>query len=145
MSEMITATAKRLKGHHHEVAVDDHVIVVDEPTEAGGENTGPSPTRLLAASLASCTAITIGMYADRKEWDIDGLEVAVDYGGKPKGADAAEFVIHLRYPDGMDEDRIAKIRTIAAKCPVHRTLTGKVEIEMLDEFASAPENGSGSI
>jgi len=142
---VITATAKRIKGHHHEVMVDDHVVVVDEPAEAGGEDTGPSPTRLLAASLASCTAITIGMYADRKEWDVEGLEVAVDYEGKPKGADTANFTIHLRYPEGLEEEQIAKIRTIAAKCPVHRTLTGAVQIDMLDEFADMEPDTSDPV
>lgn len=137
---MITATARQVKGHHHEVELDGHVVVVDEPTASGGSDAGPSPTRLLAASLASCTAITIGMYAERKEWDIEGLEVAVDFEGAPKGADTAEFVLHLRYPEGMGEERISRIRTIAAKCPVHRTLTGKVRIAMLDEFATAPES-----
>lgn len=134
---MITAKAHRVKGHHHEVEVDGHVVVVDEPTESGGTNEGPSPTRLLAASLASCTAITIGMYAERKEWDIEGLEVAVDFEGTPKAVDAAKFVVHLRYPEGMDEEMWSKLRTIAAKCPVHRSLTGTVEIEIADEFAEA--------
>lgn len=132
---MITATARRREGYTHDVEMDTHKIVADEPKDAGGADEGPSPTRLLAASLASCTAITVAMYAGRKEWDIDGLEVAVDFAGSPKGTDAAEFVIHLRYPEGIDEERINKIRSIAAKCPVHRTLTGKVVIEMLDEFA----------
>ena len=130
---MITATAKRRKGHLHDVEVDGHVLVVDEPTEEGGTNEGPSPTRLLAASLASCTAITIGMYADRKEWDIEDLEVAVDFEGTPAGAETAKFKIRLDLPDGLDEDQINRIRTIAAKCPVHRTLTGRVEIELVDE------------
>jgi putative redox protein len=130
---VITATAKRRKGHHHDVEVDGHALVVDEPTEAGGTNEGPSPTRLLAASLASCTAITIGMYADRKEWDIDDLEVAVDFEGTPTGAETAKFKIRLDLPDGLDEDQVNRIRTIAAKCPVHRTLTGRVEIEVVDE------------
>jgi len=141
---VITATARQVKGHHHEVEVDGHVVVVDEPIESGGSDAGPSPTRLLAASLASCTAITIGMYAERKEWDIEGLEVAVDFGEAPKAADTAEFVVHLRYPEGMDEERIGKIRTVAAKCPVHRTLTGKVQIEMLDEFAAAEPESAGA-
>ena len=74
---MITATARRRKGHRHEVDADGHLVVVDEPTDAGGTDGGPSPTRLLAASLASCTAITIGMYADRKEWDIEGLHAEI--------------------------------------------------------------------
>lgn len=130
---MITATARRREGYRHEVEVDGHVMVVDEPTDTGGTDAGPSPTRLLAASLASCTAITIVMYADRKEWDMDGLEVSVDFEGTPKGADAAHFTVNLALPAGLDDDQVDRIRTIAAKCPVHRTLTGEVEIEIGDE------------
>lgn len=137
---MIRATARALTGHHHEVEVDGHVVVVDEPKASGGTDAGPSPTRLLAASLASCTAITIGMYADRKEWDIEGLEVSVDFEGSPKGADIAKFLIHLHLPEGLDEAQVDRLRTIAAKCPVHRTLTGKVEIEIRDAVESAPRD-----
>lgn len=125
---MIHATARRRKGHHHEVEVDGHVVVVDEPTEAGGTDIGPSPTRLLAASLASCTAITIGMYADRKEWDIEGLEVTVDFEGAPKVGETARFVVNLDLPDGLSDEQIDRIETIAGKCPVHRILAGTVEM-----------------
>lgn len=130
---MITASATRLDGLKHRVEVDGHEFISDEPVEAGGTDAGPSPTRLLAAALASCTSITITMYASRKEWDLDGLHVVVDYEGAPKGADTAHFTVHLGLPDGLDEEQIDKIRTIAAKCPVHRTLTGRVEIAIDQE------------
>lgn len=126
---MITATARRRKGHHHEVEVDGHVVVVDEPTEAGGTDIGPSPTRLLAAALASCTAITIGMYTDRKGWELPGLEVSVDFEGSPEAGEAARFVVDLGLPDGLTDEQVERIVVIAGKCPVHRTLTGEVEIE----------------
>ena len=131
---MITATARRQKGHHHEVDVDGHVVVVDEPTDAGGTDGGPSPTRLLAASLASCTAITIGMYADRKEWDIEGLEVTVDFEGAPKAGESANFAVHLRTPASLSDEQVERIAAIAAKCPVHRTLAGDVRIEIDTEI-----------
>lgn len=134
---MFTATARRRKGHHHEVDVDGHVVVVDEPTEAGGTDVGPSPTRLLAASLASCTAITVGMYADRKAWDVEGMEVSVDFEGTPKAAEDAKFVVKLELPDGLSDEQVERIETIAGKCPVHRLLTGTVEIETRTGIAGA--------
>jgi putative redox protein len=71
--------ARRIAGFAHEVDLGDgREIVVDEPADAGGTDTGPRPTQLLATSLAGCTAITIELYAERKGWDVDGLEVAVD-------------------------------------------------------------------
>jgi putative redox protein len=134
---VISATARRLKNHHHEVEVDGHTIVVDEPTEAGGTDVGPSPTRLLAASLASCTAITLGMYADRKEWDIAGLEVTVDYEGAPARGEPTRFVVHLLFPTGLSEEQTERLEVISGKCPVHRILVGSVEIETRTRVAGA--------
>ena len=134
---MITATARRVEGYRHDVEIDGHTIVVDEPTDSGGDDAGPSPTRLLTAALASCTAITIEMYAARKEWDMEGLEVAVDFEGTPKAADTAHFTVHLTLPEGLDEEQVDRIRTVAAKCPVHRTLTGRVEIAITDRADGA--------
>ena len=57
----------------------EHRLIVDEPEEKGGTDQGPTPAELLAASLATCTAITIEMYADRKEWGLGTVEVEVDY------------------------------------------------------------------
>ena len=71
--------ARRREGFAHEVEIEGgHTLVVDEPVEAGGTDTGPSPTRLLAASLASCTAVTMEMYAERKGWEIGEVEVDVE-------------------------------------------------------------------
>ncbi len=128
---MIHATARRVKGHHHEVEVDGHTVVVDEPEDAGGTNAGPSPTGLLAASLASCTAITIGMYAERKDWDVEGMEVGVNFGGSPKAGDeSSKFIVSIALPGHLSDEQTDRIKTIAAKCPVHRTLAGDVEIEI---------------
>jgi putative redox protein len=125
---VIKATAKRIEGLKHEVEVDGHTITVDEPEENGGTDSAPSPSRLLAAALASCTAITIEMYADRKEWDITGFEVEVGYEGTPQTAEPAGFQVELSLPDSLSQEQIGRIRVIAGKCPIHRTLTGKVEI-----------------
>ena len=131
------AVARRRAGYLHEVDVNGHLVVVDEPEDNGGTDKGPSPTDLLAASLASCTAITIAMYADRKEWDIEGMEVSVDYAGSPKAGENAEFVVTLALPEGLDSDQVERIRTIAGKCPVHRALTSDVQIEIRDEVLGA--------
>ncbi len=71
--------ARRRTGFAHEIEIEGgHTIRVDEPLAAGGSDTGPSPTRLVAAGLAGCTAVTIEMYAERKGWDIGAVEVDVD-------------------------------------------------------------------
>jgi len=123
------AVARRISGHKHEVEVDGHSLIVDEPVEAGGTDAGPSPTRLLTAALASCVAITIGMYAARKGWDIEGVEVSAEFAGPPRAGETAHFAVELSLPDGLSAEQAERIRVIAGKCPVHRTLAGPVEIE----------------
>ncbi len=109
----------------HTVQVRDHQITVDEPLEAGGEDAGPDPRELLAVSLASCTAITMEMYAARKGWEIGPVEVDVEYTPSERGCPTT-FQLIMRLPDDLPEDQVEKLRVIAAKCPVHRALDGEV-------------------
>ena len=102
---------------------------VDEPGEKGGDDTGPSPQELLAASLAACTAITMEMYAKRKGWDVGDVEVGCDYTPAERGA-PTRFNLIMRFPDSLSDEQVERLRVIAAKCPVHRTLEGEV---MFDE------------
>jgi putative redox protein len=120
------ATARRDGGAlRHTVHVREHQMTVDEPLSAGGEDSGPDPRELLAASLASCTAITMEMYAARKGWDIGNVEVDVEYTPADKGS-TTKFQLVLRLPDDLPEEQVEKLRVIAAKCPVHRALDGEV-------------------
>jgi uncharacterized OsmC-like protein len=77
---MKNARATRTKGFSHTVEIrgGDHVLTADESRKDGGNDEGPSPQELLAASLASCTAVTMEMYAKRKGWDVGGIEVEID-------------------------------------------------------------------
>jgi putative redox protein len=119
------ATATRAGTYKHVIKVRDHQLTADEPTDKGGEDSAPSPQELLAASLASCTAITMEMYASRKGWDIADLEVQVDYQPAERGC-PTRFELVLRMPDGLTEEQVERLKVIAAKCPVHRTLDGEV-------------------
>jgi putative redox protein len=119
------AVARQTKGFTHELKVRDHKLTADEPKEDGGDDAGPSPQELLAASLASCTAITIEMYAQRKGWNTDGLEIDVDYTPADRGS-PTRFNLVMRMPAHLSEEQVEKLRVIAAKCPIHRTLEGEV-------------------
>src|SRR5580700_8161987 len=121
------ATARRDEDgtFKHTVQVRDHQITVDEPFEAGGDDTGPSPQELLAVSLASCTAITMEMYAARKGWDIGHVEVDVEYTPAERGC-PTKFQLVTRLPDHLPEEQVERLSVIAAKCPVHRVLDGEV-------------------
>jgi putative redox protein len=130
---MRRAVARRRQGYEHEVEIREHRLIVDEPPDAGGRDQGPRPTELLAASLASCTAITIEMYADRKQWDLGGVEVAVDY-GEPSSDGSPGFKVKITASEQLSDEQRERILQIAGKCPVHRTLAAK-DVKIEDSLA----------
>jgi putative redox protein len=120
------ATVRRDEGtFKHTVQVREHQLTVDEPVDAGGQDAGPDPQELLAVSLASCTAITIEMYAARKGWDVGRVEVDVEYKPAERGC-PTKFELVMRLPEDVPEEQVERLRVIAAKCPVHRALDGEV-------------------
>jgi putative redox protein len=123
----MSVKATRLEGLAHELTARGHVMRGDEPVDCGGTDTGFSPRELLALSLAACTAITIEMYADRKGWDVGALEVEVDSEHAPERG-LTRFDVTLKLPAALTDEQVERIGVIAGKCPVHRTLTGDVEI-----------------
>ena len=126
------AVARRRKGYEHEVEMREHRLIVDEPETSGGGDQGPSPTELLAASLASCTAITIEMYADRKEWDLGEVVVTADF-TEATADSAAKFRVDIQSPAQLTDEQRDRILTIAHRCPVHRALMG-ADVEVDDSL-----------
>jgi putative redox protein len=123
------ATATRSGSLRQAVRIRDHQLTIDEPTDKGGEDQGPSPQEILAASLAACTAITMEMYAKRKGWDVGDVVVEVDYEPAQRGS-PTRFQMAVKLPKELPEEQRDKLMQIVAKCPVHRTLEGEV---MFDE------------
>jgi putative redox protein len=105
-------------GHHHTVA--------DEPVDIGGGDTGPAPDEILLSALGACTAITLRMYAERKQWPLEGVEVKLDYAERSKEKTVITRRVELR--GNLDEAQRDRLLQIANACPVHRILTGPVEI-----------------
>jgi putative redox protein len=124
------ATARRRSStaFSHQIDVRQHQLVADEPTDLGGDDDGPSPQELLAASLASCTAVTIEMYAKRKGWDLGLVEVECRYTPAERGC-PTKFRLDISLHGACTEEQIERLQVIAAKCPVHRTLDGEVIFE----------------
>ena len=126
------ATAKRTAGYAHTVEIEGgHTLVIDEPESSGGTDTGPSPTRVVAAALAACTAITCEMYAERKGWDLGAVEVDVDleYG---RSSTVERATVTLRVPKALDDDQRERLLVIAGKCPVHRAVSGETDVVIAD-------------
>jgi putative redox protein len=115
-------------GFKHDIEIGDHDLIADEPESNGGTDEGPSPQELLAASLASCTAITMEMYAQRKGWEIGDIAVDVDYEPAQRGS-PTKFAMKVQLPKELPEEQRERLMQIAAKCPVHRTLEGEVMFE----------------
>lgn len=131
--------ARRRQGYVHDVEIEGgHTLVVDEPAFVeGGTDAGPSPTRLVAAGLAGCTAVTIEMYAARKGWDIGAVEVDVDV--EYDEFAPLSFAVNLRLPTGLSEEQRKRLLAVAAKCPVHKLLAGETPVTISDRIEELPD------
>lgn len=105
----------------------------DEPEKVGGTDTGPTPAELMRVALASCTSITLRMYANRKEWPVRSIEVEVDSKSERKeGTVHTGFERRIRLVGDLDDEQRGRLLEIAGRCPVHRTLEGEVTIETVE-------------
>ena len=112
-------------GYHTSMAARTHTFAADEPAELGGTDLAPTPVELLLGSLASCTTITLRMYAQRKEWPLEGLDVQVHYTAKP----TPSIVKHITMRGPLDERQKARMLEIAELCPVAKLLRSGVAME----------------
>lgn len=106
-----------------------HRWLGDEPEDIGGANTGPNPGRLLLAALGTCTAVTLTMYARRKQWPLTGVKVELAYNpnGKPESGTDIRRVVAVE--GELDEAQRQRLLQIANACPIHKALTGEVRID----------------
>lgn len=122
------------KDHYHtDITAGGHTLVADEPESVGGTDDGPDPYALLLSALGACKAITVRMYADRKGWPLDRLELDLSHQRQHakdcEDCDQEDGIISViectltAQGDLTDEQR-ARLAEIADKCPVHKTITG---------------------
>jgi len=117
---IVASAAVRMGATHYAVDIraGHHPLVADEPKSVGGGDSGPSPFGLLLSALGACTAITLRMYCERKQWPLGAIEVRLAYrwdGDTP----AIERAIALA---GLDAEQRARCAEIAEKTPVTRAL-----------------------
>lgn len=105
-------------------------IVVDEPLDKGGLDLGFQPQELLAASLASCTAITLKMYADHKEWTVNSFQVDVMI-EQSEDKSTTKFVRKISFEGKLDEKQHTRIVAIANACPIHKILLSQIAIDTM--------------
>lgn len=109
----------------HVIEIGAHRLLTDAPTAYGGDASGPEPHDLLAASLGACTAITVAMYAQRKNMDLQDIDVRVTH-HQQDGAYVLER--RITYVGNLSPEDRARLTDIANKCPVHKTLSGQIRI-----------------
>ena len=118
----LTLIESASKPYGNTVTVRSHTVTMDEPTDLQGQDTGPTPIETMLAALAGCTSITLRMYANRKQWPLDTVQLDVDYevrNGKP----VITRTLHLT--GNLDDEQRTRLLDIANKCPVHKMLSGE--------------------
>jgi putative redox protein len=128
---MAKVSAVQNKEHYKtEIVAGNNKLVSDEPVVNGGKGAGFSPSELLAASLASCTSITLRMYADRKEWAVDKIEVDVLF-ERDEEKNSSTITRKIHFTGNLDAEKKEKLMMIADKCPMHKTLSNQINITTL--------------
>jgi putative redox protein len=134
MAEVIVRSAGNLR---QQIDAGPHTLYADEPADVGGDDSGPDPYELLLAALGACTSMTLELYARRKRIPLEGVEVRLSHqrayhtdcencDERPVQLDVITRTIILH--GALDEAQQARLREIAQRCPVHRTLTGTIAI-----------------
>jgi putative redox protein len=124
---MREASSRTAEGKFRQtVTIGPHVLTSDEPRADGGEDLGPTPQELLAAALASCTSMTMKMYADLKGWPLEAAEVKVTI---EQSGGVRHFLCTIAVQGPLDDAQRQRLLEIGKKCPIHKILIGKVEID----------------
>lgn len=135
---MSTITVRSIDGYQNEIIAGDHVVFVDEPADVGGNDTGPNPYELLLGALGACTSITVTMYAARKKWDLQQVQIDLDLDRNyaQDCADCAEkdtkldrVTVRVGLRGNLDDQQRQRLFDIAKRCPVHQTLKSSFRIE----------------
>lgn len=131
---MAKVNIKYQKNLQHEARIGDKVLIIDEPKSVGGDDKGPSPYETMLAALGACTSMTMLMYARKKGWDIENIEIDLNHEKiHAQDCETCETKIgrldkitrNIWVKGNISDEQLNRLLEIAEKCPVHRTLTNE--------------------
>lgn len=145
-NKMLSTEGEQLVGHLNiiednfttSIQTKNHTLIADEPESIGGSDFGPSPYEYLNASLAACTVMTLKMYAERKKWDLKEVFVYISHSRKHSDdlqvdLEKPKYLDHiskkLKFVGNLDASQKERLKEIASRCPVHRTIESQVIFE----------------
>jgi putative redox protein len=135
---VVDVVVRSLQGLAQSIEIGDHRLTADEPVDAGGTDTGPNPYELLLSALGACTAMTVRLYAQRKGWPLEAVEVALHH-ERIHAEDCANCETQDGFLDKitkdislsgpLDAEQRSRLTEISERCPVQRTLQREIVIE----------------
>jgi putative redox protein len=126
---VVEVKSKADEPYRQEISSGNHHFAADVPTDKGGMDTASTPHELLLGALGACTAITVEMYAKRKEWPLKGVSVKVtEEVIEVDGKKASKFVREIDLEGNLTAEQIDGLKAIADKCPIHKILTAQNQV-----------------
>lgn len=110
------------------ISSDTNSLIADEPIDLGGKNTGMTPIELLASSLAACTCITLRMYANRKQWNVESIETHITISNQ-EASNSTLFERTITFTGTIDNLQRERLLDIANHCPIHKILSHTITIQ----------------
>lgn len=107
----------------------NNVVIADEPKELAGQDEGFNPPALLLSSLGSCKAITIKMYADRKQWNLEEVNIKLSYESLKSELQQTTYIkCHISFKGNLDKTQKDRLLQISEKCPIHKIMSNPIVI-----------------
>jgi putative redox protein len=128
-------SVRHLGGDRFSIDIRGHEVTVDQPTDAGGEDTAPTPTELFIAGLAGCVAHYARRYLARHQIPPDGLRVTASYSLSSRPARVSAVTMHITAPDALPAERRDAFLAVASHCTVHNSLEQPPEVKILLDSA----------
>ncbi|KAF0863685.1 OsmC family protein [Pseudomonas sp. LD120] len=126
----ITVNTESSEGFRHSIQVDDHQLFTDLPTSAGGEGTAPEPHDYFDAALGACKALTLKLYAQKKNIPLTGVTVEIKHDNSQEQKGTYGLHVKLTLRGVLTDTQREELHRVADRCPIHKLMTSsEVSIE----------------